>query len=144
MTTSQKEFDKIAEAVDEVSAMATKDKGTLAQRANLSAAWYLRRSREFVILDTDWACNFGTVDIVAMDKDCLVFVEVRCCNSFDDGFPCESVTKKKRKKYENIALAYLVCHDFSDLPMRFDVVDVVKLDEDRCAIKHHVNAFGVA
>ena len=115
----------------------------LGARGELSAAWYLRR-HEYVILDTNWKCNYGEVDIVAMDRDCLVFVEVKTRSSFEQGFPCEAVTKKKRRKYENIALAYLVCHDFSDLPMRFDVVDVVKLDTDRCAIKHHVNAFGVA
>ena len=115
----------------------------LGNRGEISAAWYLRR-HDYVILDTNWRCNFGEVDIVAMDRDCLVFVEVKTRSSMNQGFPCEAVTKKKRRKYENIALAYLVCHDFSDLPMRFDVVDVVKLDSDRCAIKHHVNAFGVA
>lgn len=115
----------------------------LGNRGEISAAWYLRR-HDYVILDTNWRCNFGEVDIVAMDRDCLVFVEVKTRSSMNQGFPCEAVTKKKRRKYENIALAYLVCHDFSDLSMRFDVVDVVKLDSDRCAIKHHVNAFGVA
>ena len=115
----------------------------LGNRGEISAAWYLRR-HDYVILDTNWRSNFGEVDIVAMDRDCLVFVEVKTRSSMNQGFPCEAVTKKKRRKYENIALAYLVCHDFSDLPMRFDVVDVVKLDSDRCAIKHHVNAFGVA
>lgn len=115
----------------------------LGDRGEISAAWYLRR-HDFVILDTNWKCNFGEVDIVGMDKDCLVFVEVKTRSSMNQGFPSEAVTAKKRRKYENIALAYLVCHDFSDMPMRFDVVDVVKLDVNRCAIKHHVNAFGVA
>ena len=142
MTTETKTSVNVKEA-DEIVTAPKKEKGSLAQRANLSAAWYLRR-HDYVILDTDWACNFGTVDIVAMDRNCLVFVEVKSRASFDKGFPCESVTKKKRKKFENIALAYLFCHDFSDLPMRFDVVDVVKLDKDRCAIKHRPNAFGVA
>lgn len=123
--------------------LAPSSKGDMRRRGNLSAAWYLRR-HDYVILDTDWTCEAGSVDLVAMDRDCLTFVEVTTSASFDNGFPCESVSKKKRRKYENIALAYLVTHDFSDLPMRFDVVDVVKLDDDRCAIKHHVNAFGVA
>ena len=112
-------------------------------RGVISAAWYLRR-HDFVILDTNWSCHAGTADIVAMDADCLTFVEVTTSKNIDDGFPCENVTPEKRSKFENIALAYLVCHDLTDLPMRFDIVDVVKLDEERCAIKHHVNAFGVA
>ena len=144
MTTSQKEFDNINEAGGEVTTIAKKDKGSLHQRGVLTAAWNLSKRHGYVILDTEWKCNFGTVDIVAMDRDCLVFIEVKARSSFDKGFPCEAVTRKKRTKYENIALAYIVCHDFSDLPMRFDVYDVVKLDKERCATKHHVNAFGVA
>ena len=140
MTTENKEINNVADA--EVAEMPADDKIKLNERAVISASWYLRK-HDYLILDTDWECNFGTVDIVAMDRDCLVFVEVKCRTSIDNGFPEEAITRKKRTQYENIALAYLVCHDFSDLPMRFDIVDVVKLDKDRCAIKHHVNAFGV-
>ena len=114
----------------------------LGNRGEVSAAWYLK-NHDFVILDTNWRCSYGEVDIVAMDDGCLVFVEVKTRSSMAQGFPNEAVTVKKRRKYENIALAYLVCHDITDMPMRFDVVDVVRIDEDRCVIKHHVNAFGV-
>ena len=119
----------------------TNDTNKLNERAVISASWYLRK-HDYVILDTDWECNFGTIDIVALDEDCLVFVDVKCRASIANGFPEEVITKKMRTRFENIALAYLVCHDYTDLPMRFDTVDVVKLDKDRCAIKHHVNAFG--
>lgn len=142
MTEVENAAREIAQDAHEIVSVGKHNKD-LGNRGEISAAWYLRR-HEFVILDTNWRCNFGEVDIVAMDKDCLVFVEVKTRSSMNQGFPSEAVTAKKRKKYENIALAYLVCHDFSDMPMRFDVVDVVKLDVDRCAIKHHVNAFGVA
>ena len=129
------------EVLDATIALGKRNK-ELGNRGEISAAWYLRR-HGFVILDTNWRCSYGEVDIVGMEEDCLVFVEVKTRSTMAQGFPCEAVTPKKRRKYENIALAYLVCHDISDVPMRFDVVDVVKIDEDRCAIKHHVNAFGV-
>ena len=113
----------------------------------LVATHYLQ-GHDYIILDTSWKCNFGEVDIVAIDNDCLTFIEVKSqktLNESPDGFPTFKVTDKKRTKYENIALAYLITHDYSDLPMRFDTIGIVMLDDsDRCVIKHAVNAFGVA
>lgn len=112
----------------------------------LAATHYLR-GHDYIILDTSWKCNFGEVDIVAMDNDCLTFIEVKSQKSFSDtidGFPTFKKTKTNRTKYENIALAYLITHDYKDLPMRFDTIGLVILgDSDRCVVKHAVNAFGV-
>ena len=126
--------------------MKTKKNHTKKEQEVLVAMHYLR-GHDCIILDTSWKCNFGEVDIVAMDNDCLTFIEVKSqktLNESPDGFPTFKITDKKRTKYENIALAYLITHDYSDLPMRFDTIGLVMLgDSDRCVIKHTVNAFGV-
>ena len=112
----------------------------------LAAVHYLQ-GHDYVVLDTSWKCNFGEVDIVAIDNDCLTFIEVKSLKSLDgtiDSFPKFKVTDKKRTKYENIALAYLVTYDFADIPMRFDTIGLVLINNDRCVVKHAVNAFGVA
>lgn len=107
-----------------------------------TAAYYLQR-HNYAILDTKWQCPYGTADIVALTEDCLVFVQTRTPESdSEDAFPNEEVKKKTRRKWENIALAYLVCHDFVDMPMRLDIIDVTRVDKDRCTIKHHSNAVG--
>ena len=45
------------------------------QRALISAAWYLRR-HDFVILEQNWECKNVTADIIALERDALVFVYV--------------------------------------------------------------------
>ena len=109
-----------------------------------SAAWYLRR-HDFLILDTNWHCNDGTIDIVATEDDNLVIVEVKPVDSKNGAFAPESKpTAEQRSNLENMAFDYLFCHDISDMPLRFDTVEIKKIDDDRCMIKHHVNALGIA
>ena len=134
---------KVENVLDvEVEALPVSDTEKMKARVVLAAAWYLRK-HDFIILDTGWKCNFGEVDIVAMEDGCLTFIEV---NEVKGEFKADAkkVSNKKRAKYENIACAYLISHDFSDLPMRFDIIEIKKLDKDRCMVGHHVNAFGVA
>ena len=109
-----------------------------------SAAWYLRR-HNFQILDTSWHCNDGIIDIVATEDDCLVITEVNFVNSKNNAFAPESdPSAEDRAKFENMAFDYLFCHDISDMPIRFDTVEIKRIDDDRCMIKHHVNALGIA
>ena len=114
----------------------------LGERGEKCAALYLQR-HNFSIIETNWRCKFGEADIIAIDEGDLVFVEVKTRSSGDQGFPSEAVDKKKRDKYEKIALCYLERTDYSDMPVRFDVVSVVRVDENRALLRHHVNAFGV-
>ena len=50
-----------------------------------SAAWYLRK-HDFLILDTNWHCNDGTIDIAATEDDSPVIVQVKQVNSKDSAF----------------------------------------------------------
>jgi putative endonuclease len=87
------------------------------------AAEYLRK-RGYIIRELNYRCSLGEIDIVAQDKDCLVFVEVRTRRSADFGPPEESVTFAKKEKLLSLALFYLQVH--SDLPSlwRIDVVAI--------------------
>ncbi len=113
------------------------------KKSIISAEWYLLK-HEWTIRDSEWSCGNGSFDIVADDEDGnLVFVNVVAIDEGKD-FQKEKVTEKHRAQAERIAIQYLLTHDdISDVPMRFDVVQVKKLDDTRCLIKHHVNAFGV-
>lgn len=108
-----------------------------------AAAAYLRASG-YEILERNWRCDGGEADIIAMDGTDLVFLEVKTRSSLKQGFPEEAVTPAKRQRYERIAAYYLKDHDTPTLPLRFDVIGILVLGEDRCIVKHHVNAFGVA
>ena len=98
---------------------------------------------EFEILDRNWECPAGEADIVALDGDYLVFCEVKTRTNLNKGLPCEAVGKKKRQRYELIAAWYLRSHDIVEMPVRFDVIDLLVASENRALIRHIRDAFGV-
>lgn len=113
----------------------------LGLRGEEAAVRYLQR-RGYGILDRNWKCFAGEADIVARDDDgALVFVEVKTRTDTRKGFPAESVTARKRSRYEKIALAYLAEYDEVDIAVRFDVISIMVIASDRALIKHHIGAF---
>ena len=84
---------------------------------------YLQR-RGYQILETNFRCREGEIDIVARHGDYLVFVEVRTRKSRNTGTPEESITNAKRQKLVEVANAYLQAHDQPPSPCRIDVVAV--------------------
>lgn len=116
----------------------------LGRRGEEAAARYLYR-RGYDILERNWTCQFGEADIIAKDSDdSLVFVEVKTRRDCDKGFPSEAVNAAKRDKYEKIALAYLKTYDVVDICVRFDVVSIVVISDDRALMRHHIGAFSAA
>ena len=115
----------------------------LGRKGEEAAARYLM-IKDYEIVEMNWTCAAGEADIIAWGEECLVFCEVKTRTNIDKGFPSEAVTKKKRQKYEKIAAWYLQDHDWLDVRIRFDVIDILVVGPDRAMIKHIVNAFGVA
>ena len=112
----------------------------LGRRGEVAAAHYLEHFG-YEILERNWECPAGEADIIARDMDTLVFVEVKTRTNIDKGFPSEAVDEKKRSRYEKIAMWYLRDYEFVDIPVRFDVVALMVVAEDRAMIRHYVNAY---
>ncbi len=87
------------------------------------AAAYLRQ-RGYSIRETNFRCPQGEIDIVAQDRDCLVFVEVRTRKSLDFGSPEESITSAKRERLISSALAYRQTHSRLPPLWRIDLVAI--------------------
>ena len=86
------------------------------------------KKRGFRILESNYRCPEGEIDIIARQKDCLVFIEVRTKTSREFGSPEESVTQAKKKRMVTIAQYYRQTHD-KTLPLwRIDFV-AVELDK---------------
>ncbi|MEJ8544360.1 YraN family protein [Brevibacillus borstelensis] len=66
----------------------------------------------------------GEIDLVAWEGDVLVFVEVRTRTSMKYGSALESITRQKKKKLREMALAYLQAKTKPSRPFRFDVVGI--------------------
>lgn len=118
------------------------DAKELGRRGEQAAVRFLKR-RGFEILDTNWTCFAGEVDIVARDEEALCFVEVKTRSQVEKGFPAEAVDTKKRDRYERIAACYLKTFEQSDVRVRFDVISILVLSDHRAFLRFHMNAFGV-
>jgi putative endonuclease len=80
----------------------------------------------YKIITTNFRTKIGEIDIIAKDKDDYVFVEVKMREDVNKwGLPAEAVTANKRKKIENVALLYLQKEGLGEVPMRFEVVEVL-------------------
>jgi putative endonuclease len=76
------------------------------------------------IIERNYRCPFGEIDIVAEEGKTLVFVEVKSRRSDAYGSPQTAVGREKQKKLSRIALHYLQENRLSHRPARFDVVAV--------------------
>ena len=75
------------------------------------------------IVEREWRCRFGEIDLIAEKDGMLLFVEVKLRTNLQYGMPREYVTAKKREKLRAAALLYLSMHGL-DAPARFDVAEV--------------------
>lgn len=81
----------------------------------------------YQILERNFSCRQGEIDIVSYDKrnNEIVFVEVKTRTSFEYGFPSEAVNKLKQKHMLNSAKFYLYCKKLEDSFVRFDIIEIV-------------------
>ncbi len=92
-------------------------------------------------LETNYRCRMGEVDIIVQAPDgTLVFAEVKTRSPSAPILPREAVTPSKRRKLVLAAQHYLAGHGLSDPLMRFDVVEVLRI-EGRQYVRHTENAF---
>lgn len=76
------------------------------------------------LIEKNYDCFLGEIDLIMHDKETLVFVEVRYRRGCGFGAPIETVTSSKQKKIIKTAYHYLSKYRHSDSPCRFDVVAV--------------------
>jgi putative endonuclease len=123
----------------------SKQRQTLGRLGEDLAASYLKE-KGYRLLERNYRCYLGEVDIIALDEKTLVFIEVRCRSSGKFGLPQESVQWYKQAKVRKIAQYYLQTASIKPaLPVRFDVLallfDPFDLDYKLRQIEHIKNAF---
>ena len=90
------------------------------------AVAYLK-NRGYRIIERNYKCLFGEIDIVAKDGDTVVFVEVKSRKSEKFGDPQAAVGLEKQKKISRISLKYLEEKHLYPCDARFDVVAIKML-----------------
>lgn len=104
------------------------------QNENL-AVNYLK-NKGYKIIKQNFYTKYGEIDIIAKDKDILVFIEVRSKSYNKFGTPEETINQIKKRKIINTAKVFLRNYNFNFEEIRFDVIAI--LEEN---INHIENAF---
>ena len=77
------------------------------------------------VLERNYRCRYGEIDIIAQDREAICFVEVKYRSSADFGYPSEAVNKRKQSKIIAVSNAYLSERRISDAVRRYDVVEII-------------------
>lgn len=91
------------------------------------ATHYLKQNG-YTILDRNFECRQGEIDIIALDKKEIVFIEVKTRTSNKFGTPSEAVNKIKQKHMLQTIKYYLYIRNLSDEFVRIDVIEVYVKD----------------
>ena len=89
------------------------------------AVIYLKKIN-YRIVERNYRCKFGEIDIIALEGQTIVFVEVKTRSSGEFGCPQTGVTPRKQRQLTKIAHYYLQKHQLFHRDARFDVVAVEK------------------
>ncbi|MFQ5465099.1 MAG: YraN family protein [Thermodesulfobacteriota bacterium] len=85
----------------------------------------LLKKRGYRILERNYRCRYGEIDLVARDGRTIAFVEVKARRNTDFGAPADAVGNKKRLNMARASSNYLVERGLADHPARFDVVSIL-------------------
>lgn len=114
---------------------------TTGKRGEEAAAGYLK-AKGYRVIRQNYRCCFGEIDIIAVDRGQLVFVEVRAKSGDLYGLAQESIRGQKQARLRRLAAYYLQAEGKTDRSCRFDAVAVQFDREGRLiGIEHIEDAF---
>lgn len=101
---------------------------------------YLKK-KKFRIVAQRFRLYRGEIDLIAYEKDTLVFVEVKTRTPGMLGLPEESVNIRKQRQIRKIAEGYLALNDLDEIECRFDVISIVLDENGSHSLIHYKDAF---
>jgi putative endonuclease len=102
----------------------TTDRRSERGRTGEDAALRVYERRGFALVARNWRCRLGELDLIIVRRDLLVVCEVKTRSGAAFGGGYEAVTRAKRKRVRNLAVAFLQGTAFEDARVRFDVASV--------------------
>lgn len=85
---------------------------------------------KYKIIEKNYSCKFGEIDIIAKDKNILVFVEVKSRTNEKYGTPATAVNYYKKRNIINTAKYYLMKNKLQNEFCRFDVIEILMENDD--------------
>ena len=102
----------------------TREKGGFYE--NISREYLV--SKDFKILDNNFKCKLGEIDIIAIKNNVLHFIEVKYRNSDQYGHPLESISSCKQRKIKKVANYYLTFIYKNEIDCSFDALCILNND----------------
>jgi putative endonuclease len=99
-------------------------KNTVGRYGEDLAARYLS-THGFVVLERNWRCESGEIDIVAREGDTLVICEVKTRRGLNYGTPLESITYRKLATLRKLSGRWLQTHQLRPAGIRIDIISVL-------------------
>jgi putative endonuclease len=90
----------------------------------------------FVVLERNWRCDQGELDIVARDGRVLVVCEVKTRRSTSHGSPFEAITQRKLHRVERLGLRWMAERGVRPSSMRVDIVSILRPATGPTVIEH--------
>jgi len=120
--------------------MPGEDRRQLRGRQGERVAEEFLRTQGYVIVARNYRVSFGEIDVIAQDRQTLVFVEVRTHTGEAFGDPLASVNLRKQRQIAKAALHYLARNGLMEREARFDVIGI-RWENEQARITHVKNAF---
>jgi putative endonuclease len=120
----------------------TYQKQKIGEAGEAIAARHLKKNG-YRIIEKNYRTQLGEIDLIAKEKDTIVFVEVKSRRSRHFGNPKAAVTLQKQRKISMVALQYLKATRRSNASARFDVA-AVTITRDKPRVEIIKNAFELA
>jgi putative endonuclease len=98
------------------------------------AAIYLQ-DRGYEIVDRNWRCRIGEIDIVARENNRIVFIEVKTRNGSGFGHPFEAISPDKVARMRRLATEWCVVKQVVGVQVRLDAIAVL-ISGGRVFIEH--------
>lgn len=83
------------------------------------------KSEGYTILDRNYSCKIGEVDVIAWDGEFVVFVEVKARRDTTFGLPRQAVNWHKQQTIVKVAQYWLYKNKRTGIPVRFDVIEIL-------------------
>lgn len=109
-------------------------------RAGEDIAVRFLRKQGYAVLERNWRCKAGEVDVICRHQDTVVFVEVRTRTEPALVSPAQSVNRAKIARLTRAASRFLSQRGWWDKPCRFDLIAVIESGQD-VRLEHTPDAF---
>jgi putative endonuclease len=110
-------------------------KDVLGQQGEQLAASFLAEAG-LMVIDRNWRCKQGEIDIVAVDGRTLVICEVKTRSGLRFGTPIEAITRQKAWRLRKLAVLWVNAHGLIFEEIRIDIVGVLRDASGEFAIEH--------